>query len=122
MKYSIKKNPYSFLEVSPKPSEKFLKEIYSKKYFKNKLSACYSRVYSIDELQNRIKKFDLYIDIAVSKHLHFKFNLNEKKILTIRSMKGEFKHLKLGKHYDAKYKIQTLSMPKKKLNLKQNDV
>ena len=37
-------------------------------------------------------------------------------------MKGEFKHLKLGKHYDAKYKIQTLSMPKKKLNLKQNDV
>ena len=30
MKYSIKKNPYSFLEVSPKPSEKFLKEIYSK--------------------------------------------------------------------------------------------
>ncbi len=98
MKYSIKKNPYSFLEVSPKPSEKFLKEIYSKKYFKNKLSACYSRVYSIDELQNRIKRFDLYIDIAVSKHL------------------------KLGKHYDAKYKIQTLSMSKKKLNLKQNDV
>ncbi len=66
MKYSIKKNPYSFLEVSPKPSEKFLKEIYSKKYFKNKLSACYSKVYSVEELQNRIKRSDLYIDIAVS--------------------------------------------------------
>lgn len=66
MKYSIKKNFYSFFEVSPKPSEKFLTEIYSKKYFKNKLSACYSKVYSAEELLNRTKRSDLYIDIALS--------------------------------------------------------
>ena len=66
MKYSIKKNSYSFLEVSPKPTEKFLEQLYSKRYFKNKLSASYSKVYSIEELQNRIKRSDLYIDIAQS--------------------------------------------------------
>ena len=48
MKYSIKKNSYSFLEVSPKPTEKFLEQLYSKRYFKNKLSASYSKVYSIE--------------------------------------------------------------------------
>ena len=66
MKYSIKKNSHSFLEVSPKPTEKFLEEIYSKKYFKNKLSASYSKFYSIEELNNRLKRSDLYIDIALS--------------------------------------------------------
>ena len=66
MKYSIKKNSHSFLEVFPKPTEKFLEEIYSKKYFKNKLSASYSKFYSIEELHNRVKRSDLYIDIALS--------------------------------------------------------
>lgn len=66
MKYSIKKNSYSFLEVSPKPTEKFLEQLYSKKYFKNKLSLSYSKLYSVDELQNRIKRSNLYIDMAIS--------------------------------------------------------
>ena len=69
MKYSIKKNPYSFLKFHQNRQKSFLKKFIQKNISKTKLSACYSRVYSIDELQNRIKRFDLYIDIAVSKHL-----------------------------------------------------
>ena len=37
-------------------------------------------------------------------------------------MKGEFKNLRVSKRYDAKYKIKKLSMLKKRLNLKQNDI
>ena len=49
-------------------------------------------------------------------------NCNKKRILTVRLMKGEFKDLRVSKQYDAKYKIKNLSMLKKKLNLKHNDI
>ena len=49
-------------------------------------------------------------------------NCNKKKILTVRLMKGEFKNLRVSKHYDAKYKIKTLLMLKKILNLNRDGI
>jgi 2-polyprenyl-3-methyl-5-hydroxy-6-metoxy-1,4-benzoquinol methylase len=66
VKFSIKKNKFSFLEAYPKPSKIFLKKFYSNIYFKKKVTASYSQSYSSEEIKNRINRSSFYIKIAKS--------------------------------------------------------
>ena len=62
--YKLKKN--RFIQVSPLPSENFLKNYYSNIYFKKKTSFSYSKKYSQEEVKNKILRSNFYIQIAKS--------------------------------------------------------
>ncbi len=113
--YLVQKKKIKSLKI-----EKYFKKIYYTNYYGIKYNKpslfCFNKIKKKEKV-----KWNELVYIGDNPRKDF-INCNKKKILTIRLMKGEFKHLKVGKHYDAKYKIQTLLMLKKKLNLKQNDI
>jgi putative hydrolase of the HAD superfamily len=113
--YLVQKKKIRSLKV-----EKYFKKIYYTNYYGIKYNKpslfCFNKIKKKEKVNwNEL----VYIGDNPKKDF---FNCNKKKMLTIRLMKGEFKNLKVSKHYDAKYKIKKLSMLKKKLNLNHNDI